>query len=54
MSHSRKAFVATLKEFKAQHYPPIRVFAGSTELTCSTPDDSAEKDVDCVIEASEG
>ncbi|MEW5970218.1 MAG: hypothetical protein AB1706_10150 [Pseudomonadota bacterium] len=50
----QKSLSATLKEFKAVHYPPIQVYAGSTELTCSTPDDSAEKDIDCIIESSEG
>lgn len=45
----QKSLIGTIKEFKAQQYPPVEVYANGISLTCSTDDDSAEMDIDCFL-----
>lgn len=48
---SQKSLVATLKEFKAALYPPVEVYINDELKVTSTPDDSAESDIDCFLVA---
>lgn len=46
----QKSLVATLKEAVIRQYPPVEVLCNGQELTCSVPDDSAEKDIQVFLE----
>lgn len=48
---SQKSLVGTLKEFKAALYPPVEVYINDELKVTSTPDDSAESDIDCFLVA---
>jgi hypothetical protein len=48
---SQKSLVGTLKEFKATLYPPVEVYINNDLKVTSTPDDSAEADIDCFLVA---
>lgn len=46
----QKSLVATIKEVVVRQYPPVEVICDGEELTCSIPNDSAEKDIQVFIE----
>lgn len=47
----QKTLEGTIKEFKCSNYPPIELTINGAKKVISTPDDSAEKDIDAFINA---
>lgn len=47
----QKTLEGTIKEFKCSNYPPIELLINGAKKVISTPDDSAEQDIDAFINA---